>query len=52
MGHGVKGFVQGDRVALSLFAAGLGVGGYAELVAADARYKRTSAGDLLSTPPR
>jgi len=38
VGQGVKGFARGDRVALSLFAAGLSVGGYAELVAVDARY--------------
>lgn len=37
VGQGVKGFGRGDRVALSLFAAGLSVGGYAELVSADAR---------------
>jgi NADPH:quinone reductase len=38
IGRDVKGFVRGDRVALSLFAAGLSAGGYAELVAADARF--------------
>ncbi len=38
VGEGVRGFARGDRVALSLFAAGLSVGGYAELVAADARF--------------
>jgi NADPH:quinone reductase len=38
VGQGVKGFAPGDRVALSLFAAGLSAGGYAERVAADARY--------------
>ena len=38
VGRAVKGFAPGDRVALSLFAAGLSVGGYAELVAADARF--------------
>ncbi|HUM12602.1 MAG TPA: zinc-binding dehydrogenase [Myxococcaceae bacterium] len=38
VGREVKGFARGDRVALSLFAAGLSVGGYAELVAADARF--------------
>lgn len=38
VGKEVEGFARGDRVALSLFAAGLSVGGYAEYVAADARY--------------
>jgi len=38
VGGEVKGFARGDRVALSLFAAGLSVGGYAELVTADARF--------------
>ena len=37
LGREVKGFARGDRVALSLFASGISVGGYAELVAADAR---------------
>ena len=38
VGREVKGFALGDRVALSLFASGLSVGGYAELVAADPRF--------------
>jgi NADPH2:quinone reductase len=38
LGQGVTGFAPGDRVALALFAAGRSVGGYAELVAADARF--------------
>lgn len=38
VGRDVRGFARGDRVALSLFAAGLSVGGYAELVAAEARF--------------
>jgi len=38
VGREVQGLARGDRVALSLFAAGLSVGGYAELVAADARF--------------
>jgi NADPH:quinone reductase len=38
IGRGVTGFAPGDRVALSLFAAGQSVGGYAELAAADARF--------------
>lgn len=38
VGREVKGFARGDRVALSLFAAGLSVGGYAEFVSADARF--------------
>src|SRR5262249_20731991 len=38
IGRGVTGYAPGDRVALSLFAAGQSVGGYAELVAADAHF--------------
>jgi NADPH2:quinone reductase len=38
VGRDVKRFARGDRVALSLFAGGISVGGYAELVAADARF--------------
>jgi NADPH:quinone reductase len=38
VGREVRGFARGDRVALSLFAAGFSVGGYAELVAAGARF--------------
>src|SRR5690349_18157132 len=46
IGRDVRDFEPGDRVALSLFAAGQDVGGYAELVAAEARFATHLPADL------
>jgi NADPH2:quinone reductase len=46
IGRDVRDFTPGDRVALSLFAAGQSVGGYAELVSAEARFATHLPADL------